>query len=244
MAPSILIHPRFQGLDGFANGGYAAGLVAGLLDGPAEVTLRRPVPVGRPLQVVSLAGGIIAVRDGETVVAEAAPAPAADIEAPPPVTLVEAEAAAWYRVELSQRMPQADRCFTCGPARVAGDGLRIFAGPVPGRDLHAGLWQPDLSVADRDGLVLPEIVWAAVDCPGAFACVGYPEEWAVLGRFAVSILRPVAAAQRCVVIAWPLGREGRKVYAGTGLFSEAGTLLALARATWITTAPPAEATTG
>lgn len=238
MAASILIHPRFQGLDGFANGGYAAGVIAGLLEGHAEVTLRRPVPLGRPLEVATVAAGV-AVRDGEMVVAEGAAAPPVDIQVPPPVTLAEAEAVAWFRVELSRRMPQADRCFTCGPGRTPGDGLRIFAGPVPGRDIHAGAWFPDRSLADDAGYILPEIVWAAIDCPGAFACVGYPEEWAMLGRFAVRILRPVEADRHYVVMAWPLGRDGRKVYAGTGLFSERGTLLALARATWITTTPPA-----
>ncbi len=242
MGDSILIDRRFQGLDGFANGGYAAGAVAVLIDGPAEVTLRRPVPVGRSLQAVVLDGGGVAVRDGEAVVAEGAAAPPVDIEVPPPVTLAEAEAAGWFRVELSQRMPQADRCFTCGPARKPGDGLRIFAGPIKGRDLHAGAWLPGRSLADDAGYILPEIVWAAVDCPGAFACVGYPEEWAMLGRFAVRILHPVVAGRRYVVMAWPLGREGRKVYAGTGLFSAEGTLLAVARATWITTSPPAKAT--
>ena len=32
---------------------------------------------------------------------------------------------------------------------------------------------------------------------------------------------------------WPLGEDGRKLYAGTALFSADGELLALARQTWI-----------
>jgi len=39
--------------------------------------------------------------------------------------------------------------------------------------------------------------------------------------------------ERCVVTGWPLGEEGRKLYAGTALYGEDGRLLACARATWI-----------
>jgi len=49
----LVIDPRFNGPVGSANGGYTCGLVAGLLDGIAEVTLRRPLPLGRPLPVAA-----------------------------------------------------------------------------------------------------------------------------------------------------------------------------------------------
>jgi hypothetical protein len=39
--------------------------------------------------------------------------------------------------------------------------------------------------------------------------------------------------ERCVVVSWPLGEDGRKLFAGTALFAEDGELLALARQTWI-----------
>jgi hypothetical protein len=41
------------------------------------------------------------------------------------------------------------------------------------------------------------------------------------------------AGERCVVVGWPLGDEGRKAFAGTALFGEGGRLLGVARATWI-----------
>ena len=37
----------------------------------------------------------------------------------------------------------------------------------------------------------------------------------------------------CVVVGWPLGEEGRKLYAGTALYGESGPPLARALATWI-----------
>jgi hypothetical protein len=42
-----------------------------------------------------------------------------------------------------------------------------------------------------------------------------------------------ATATEAVVIGWSLGEDGRKRYAGSALFDEAGTLLAAARSTWI-----------
>ncbi len=42
---SLSIPARFNGPLDSGNGGYCAGLVAGLVEGPAEVNLRRPVPL-------------------------------------------------------------------------------------------------------------------------------------------------------------------------------------------------------
>ena len=39
--------------------------------------------------------------------------------------------------------------------------------------------------------------------------------------------------EELVVASWPLGEDGRKLYAGTALFDTGGELLALARQTWI-----------
>jgi hypothetical protein len=41
------------------------------------------------------------------------------------------------------------------------------------------------------------------------------------------------AGETCIVTAWPLGEQGRKLFAGTALFAEDGDLLALARQVWI-----------
>jgi hypothetical protein len=39
--------------------------------------------------------------------------------------------------------------------------------------------------------------------------------------------------ERCIIVGWPLGEDGRKLYAGTALLRETGDVLAWARATWI-----------
>lgn len=220
----ITIDGRFNGPEGSGNGGYTCGLIAGRLGRTAEVTLRRPPPLDRPLDVEH-EGERLLVRDGDALVAEAAPA-RVDVDVPAAPSYEEAErASAGYPGFGEHAFPT---CFVCGPEREPGDGLRIFAGPM-GDGRVASPWTP--------AEVTPELVWAALDCPGAIA-VGYPDRGeTLLGRFAVEIDELPRVGERCVVVGWPLGEEGRKLYAGTALFGEDGRQLASARATWILPLP-------
>jgi hypothetical protein len=216
----LTIDARFNGPDGSANGGYTCGRIAQLLDGRAEVTLRSPPPLERAL-VVERDGDRLLIRDGETLVAEARPG-SAELDVPQAPTWEEAqEAAARYPGFAEHAFP---RCFVCGPERGPGDGLRVFAGPLGDRRF-AATWVPSE--------VRPELVWAALDCPGAIA-VGFPDRGeTLLGRFAVTIDELPEPNERCVVLAWPLGEDGRKLYAATALYGQGGRPLAKARATWI-----------
>jgi len=231
----VTIERRFNGPPNSAHGGYGSGLLASLIGGPAEVTLRKPPPLDRPLTVLRLEGGTVALRDGETTIAEGAPAEV-ELELPPPVTLAEATSAS--RAYLPTRQDAFSTCFGCGTQRAEGDGLRIFPGPLPGRDVVAAPWTPDPSLAAADGAVRPEFVWAALDDAGAWAF--YLEDasnWPLLlGRMAARLLGPVHPSEPHVVIGWPLGRDGRKFHSGTALFSASGQPRAFARATWIKTA--------
>ena len=105
------------------------------------------------------------------------------------------------------------------------DGLCIHVGPVAGRDVHAAPW-----IARE---VSPEVVWAAIDCPGAWAVGGPGRGEIVLGRMNAEIRRLPEEGEQCVVAAWPLGEDGRKLHAGTALLSPEGEVLAVARQTWI-----------
>ena len=122
-----------------------------------------------------------------------------------------------------------------GPHRQPGDGLRILPGPVTGRDLSADVWYPDESLAGPDGYLRPEFVWAALDCPGAIGAIGEaPGAPAyLLGRFSARQTGPVKTGEPYVVVGWRLGEDGRKLLAGSALFTAAGQVAALARATWI-----------
>jgi hypothetical protein len=216
----LVIDPRFNGPVGSANGGYTCGRVADFLEGTAEVTLRRPPPLGRPLDVERDDRRVV-VRDGDVVVAEAAGATFELVIPDPPTTEEAADASSRYPGFEEHAFPT---CFVCGPDREPGDGLRIFAGPL--RDgLVAAPWTP--TEVDRN------VVWAALDCPGAIA-VGFPDRGeTLLGRFSAIVDELPEVGEPCVVVGWPLGEEGRKLYAGTALYGEGGRLLAGARATWI-----------
>jgi len=210
----VVIAKRFRGPRDSGNGGYTCGVIADLVGNPAEVTLRTPPPLDRRLP---FDGGRL--WDGDELVAEARRA-GVDIEPPQPVSYDEAVRAA--TPDLGSPFPE---CFVCGHARE--DGLRIFAAPVPGRDVVAAPWVPD------ESLVEPRFVWAALDCPGAYA-TGVPGRGTVvLGRLAADVRRVPRAGERCVVIGWSLGDEGRKHHAGTALFGERSDVLGVARALWI-----------
>jgi hypothetical protein len=220
VADRIVIARHFRGPTESGNGGYTCGLVAQFLDGPAEVTLRVPPPLDRPLRVEQDGG--VRVFDEETLVAEARPA-TLDLDPPDPPAFEEASRAALPDGDQDSPFPE---CFVCGPHREPGDGLRIFAGPLEHR-VVAAPWVP---IEPYTG---PEFVWAALDCPGAYAC-GFGERGVlVLGRLAAHVEALPRAGERCVVAAWPLGEEGRKAFAASALYGDGGRLLGAARATWI-----------
>ena len=110
--------------------------------------------------------------------------------------------------------------------------MRIFAAPIAD-GLVAGLWTPSASLADADGLVAREYIWAALDCPGYFA-VMEGAQLALLGTFTVRIEKPVLAGHQYIVAGWPTGNQGRKHFSGTAIYDDRGELFALGHAVWIT----------
>jgi len=244
MTDSLVIPSRFCGPPGSGNGGYVCGRIAAYLNGPATVTLRRPPPLATPMTVDRDEEGSVRIHHGRTLIAEAAASPGGPApEIPGPVSLAKAHAAAGLARYYTD--PLFPGCFVCGADREPGDGLRIFPGHVPGEDLWAAPWTPDPSVAGTGGRVRPEVVWAALDCPSGIAAAeaaGLRADTAILlGRMTASLAVPPAPGDECVVIAWPVGCDGRKLLAGTALLGPGGTVLAAARAVWLTVPRPAAA---
>jgi hypothetical protein len=227
VSESLSIPSRFNGPLESGNGGYCSGVVAGFLEGPAEVSLRRPVPLDTPLDVVPENDGSVRVLYGDALVVEARSAPELQVEVPAPVGPHEARlAAARYRGRSDGLF---SRCFVCGRARE--DAFGVFAGAVEGRQLVASPWTPPSWTGDAAGRVLPEFVWAVLDCPTYFALYMSGElPISVLARLTARIDAPVAAGEEHVVIAWPIGTEGRKRHAGSAVLSSDGEALAVARA--------------
>ena len=241
MADSLVIDPHFNGPPDSGNGGYACGLLAGFVDGPAQVSLRAPPPLGTPLAVVGEGNGV-RLLDGDTLVAEAEPAgPDPAGEPPRLVPVEEAGESAERSTYLNADTHPFPTCFVCGPKRGVGDGLRIFPGPTDG--MFAAPWTPDPGLAREDGALPPEIVWAALDCPTSAPGMNKPGPDGkvlpiVLARLAVHLREPVAAGAEHVITSWEIGRDGRKREAGAALHDASGRLLASSRALWIELRPP------
>jgi hypothetical protein len=227
MTTDVTIPSRFCGPPHSGNGGYCCGLVAAGMPGPVEATLRRPPPLEQRLRIER--NGTCALHAGDDVVVEARPVALA-LDVPPAPSLARAKA-------MSRRFAgfaahPFPTCFVCGPARMAGDGLRIFPGGAPDDGVVAAPWMPDRSLAGADGFVAPEFLWAALDCPGYFA-IATAGERAVLGRMTAEVEPTIAAEEPCVVVGWGIGRSGRKLQAGTALFDASGRLRGRSLQTWI-----------
>ena len=214
----MIIPPRYNGPPNSANGGYACGLMSEALGGGFEVTLLRPPPLGVDLDLVGHE-----LRQGDVLIAEARRSPPFALDdVPAPVSLEEAEEASRHYPGFQHHAYPT--CFSCGPER--DDGLRIFPGPVAGREgLVAAPWTPEE--------VRPEIIWAALDCPSGWAVDHFQREGVMLGRMAAGIRELPTVGERRVVVGWPVGEEGRKRHAGSALYTAAGEVMALARSTWI-----------
>lgn len=231
----LTIPRRFNGPAGSANGGWTCGALAeasGLPD-PVTVRLRQPPPLDRALTVASLPASDpaqVELRDGENQVALAlAQGPDGWTDVPPVRGEVARAAEATYAGFGDHPFP---RCFSCGPDREAGDGLRIFPGRLDpdeqGRDRVAATWTPSEPVTTP-------VLWAALDCSGAWSS-DLEHRPLVLAQMSVRRLGSpgdVEPGATYVVVGTLLQVEDRKTWTSTALFDDAGTLLAQAEQLWI-----------
>ena len=228
----------YAGPPNMGHGGYVAGLLVTHLggEGPAQITLRRPIPLDTPLELDATGGGDgerVELRHGDDVIAEgerlAAPL---DLDVPPPPSFDEARAAEADSPSHYDGRGVHPICFGCGAQREHRDGLRIFAGPltVDGQEQVAGIWRPD----DDVGTDPTTLTVAALDCAGAFAFIARGTRAGLLGRIVVDLpaSTTVRPGDEVLVTGWQVGIDGRKMFAGTALFDDGGTLLASAKATW------------
>jgi len=209
-------------------------MLASLLPGACECTLRKPIPLERDLRT-EVFEKVARLLDGAEVVIEAAPTEIPTSAEGKGVMFVEAQRAALNSPAFANH--PFPTCFTCGPERAPGDGLRIFPGRLDqsnqSSSIFAAPWIPDPSLASGGVVVRPEFVWAAMDCPTGFAA-GFPWRGTlVTGRLALEQVAPVYPLRPYVVMSWPDGNEGRKFFAGAALYGSDGQLCAKARATWI-----------
>lgn len=234
---NLVIDSRFCGPSSSGNGGWTCGALDGFTAGRCEVTLRRPPPLDTPL-TVDRNGDVVVLLDDGDLVAEAR---RCDDELHWPPFVEPAEAAAAELRYVGHHRHNFPDCFTCGPRRAVGDGLRIFAGPVTGRpQLVAATWTPTAEFAD-DGTIPDPITWAALDCPSVWPYLADGTA-ALLGRMTADILRAPVVGEHHVVVGEGTGVEGRKRFASAAIYTSDGEPVAVSRTTWITVDPTATVT--
>jgi hypothetical protein len=230
MDERIRLDQRFQGFTDGALGGYAAGVVAKRIEGPAEVNLRSLPPLDRDLEIRESGDGL-ELHDGDTLILEALSA-GFDLEVPEPPTMGEAEAAGNELVH-DEGTHLYPGCFACGPDRAEGDGLRLFMGRRPDRDrMLAAAWTPHPDLASDGGALPEELVWAALDCPTIWVAwsrerpAAIPTDtFTVLARQRLEAIEPVPTGETSIVSAWSIEQEGRKHRCGAAIHDAAGRLL-------------------
>ena len=229
---SAVIPYRYRGPKTSGNGGYSCGVIGKHLDGAVEVTLRVPPPLDHEMSV-EVEGETARLMDGDKLVGEARTREL-ELDVPEPPTMEQARAAtAHYIGHKKHPLPE---CFVCGTSREGKDALCLFTGKVEGRELVAAPWTPDTSLPNENGVVTPEVVWAALDCPSYFGTL-QGVLFALLGRLTARIDGEVRVGEDYVVIGWPRGQDGRKYYGASAIYAADGTLVACADAVWIQVDP-------
>ena len=237
LATSLTFPADRCGPPGMANGGWVSGTVAGHLagvgGGPVEVTLRAPTPLDTPVDL-RVGEGEARLSLGDTVLVTARRSPGV-VRAPAPVPWAEA------RVAASRFAGHHDHpfpgCFVCGTERAAGDGLRLFPGPVAGGSGDiACVFVPGDTIAGPHGRLAPAAVWAALDCPTAWVDMR-PGGAALLGRLRAEMRAPLVPGEEYLVVATSAGTEGRKSYGRAGIYGPDGRLVAASEAIWISVDP-------
>lgn len=226
----VQVHRRFRGPPTSGNGGYVAGLVAEWIDGPAQVDLLAPIPLEKPLHRRRDDAEVM-LFDANRNYAHAQPLVSAlDFDLPSPPSEEELEAAAMsFPGPSGHPIPG---CFVCGTERSPGDGLCIYPGESPHRDVAVAEWVPDESLVDEHGHIAERYVWSVLDCPSYFGLCE-PRPLALLARISGRIERPILPGERLSVTGWELKREGRKHHSATVIHDQAGEPIALASALWV-----------
>ncbi len=238
MIDTMTIPENFRGPPRSGNGGYVGGAFAGLLGLPAnqavEVTLRAPVPLDVPLQVDRTNKNLLAVRRDDTLIAEVCPSDFA-LTIPTPPSFEDALAIRDSAMSLKLREGGEGRgmhpiCFCCGADHE--NGLGVFAARLDERQVVAA-WQTRTDWRDDSGAIPIPYLWTALDCPGQIAYAVEGIRTGLLGRITASVVKPAIPGDKHVVTAWRDSIEGKKHFAGSAIFNQAGELVASALSIWI-----------
>ena len=231
---TLTIPARFKGPPRSANGGYVCGLMARRIEGDVAASLKAPPPLDTPITVTQTDRSV-EMYLGDQLLGQAQVKPL-DLEVPPLPEPLELDGDPVDAPGRPKKFAPFSTCFVCGKDRTHPDGLCIHPQQVVGHEnMVAASWALHAGLADDDGHVAPEYLWAALDCPGYFACA--PGEAALLARLTVGIRAALLAAGEATVIGWNMGGAGRKRRCGTAVFAPDGTLVAKAEGLWVVVDP-------
>ena len=224
----LTIPRQFQGIEGMAQGGHVAGLVASELGLDVAVTFRAPCPLETPLTLKSTSQGYF-LTDGDTVILEAIEDNSSPLPPEAAPLAVAEDARRW--AETQSTSVNISTCFSCG----TGPGtLRVHAGRVEGSSVYSSpLTYP--AWAGTLGTVEHRFLWAPIDCAAGWRVT--VDEWsrpAVTGRLRVKVHVDVEPGEPLVVVAdadneW----RGRKRIARSAIYGTDGTLIASSESLWI-----------
>jgi len=230
MKKTLLIEPRFCGPKNSGNGGYVCGSLANHVNYIAEITLRKPPPLNTEMEVIVEEHKLQLIHSNE-IIATVKPG-SINFKAPQPPNFEMAVAAS--KNYIGFKAHPYPHCFVCGPKRETPDALCIFPGKTPDGKMIAAPWEPDKLLSDDQGHVKNEFIWSALDCPGGIITLEQSNK-ILLGRMTAQIKYKINIGEKCIVIGWLKGQDGRKYFSGTAIYSEKKGLCAVASAVWIDT---------
>ena len=112
--------------------------------------------------------------------------------------------------------------------------MHVTPGPlsVPGHDLLVAPFVPHEQEA-VDGVVRPEAVWGALDCPSYPAALMRQKKIAFLGELTAHRRREIAVGEELVVASWTIDSGGRSHRTASAIIDADDEVVASAHATWV-----------
>ncbi len=226
----MIIEKRFNGPPHSGNGGYVCGMIAKEIENTVSVTLLKPPPLEVPM-ILTKEDEHWELRKNRTIIAKAEEG---FVSIEPPVIPSMADAVLCESRYSGFEKHIFPECFVCGPNRNEHDGLRLFAGISGTKDYVAGPLRTFDNLYDSNGVMKTEFIWAALDCPGAYAITEISEEkFMLLGRMTVDIKEDIKKEDNLIVMGWYLGSDGKKNVSGTAIIDSDQNIKAVAKSIWI-----------
>ena len=227
---TVVLDSRNNGPRRSSNGGFAAGTFAEQVGGTAWVRLLAPPPLGTPIAVDFNVDGAT-FTSGTRRIATARRATPFVLEPPVVPSMETVEAASQLYPGRHTRNALSD-CIVCGPDRA--DGMHVTPGPlsIPGQDLLVAPFVPHEQEA-VDGVVRPEAVWGALDCPSYPAALMRQGRIAFLGELTAHRRREIHVGEQLVVVGWTIDSGTRSHRTATVIIDADDEVVASAHATWV-----------